>query len=107
MDNSPIFVHREVTLTGLDWMAMGMRFAGLDSFIFPRDYLVPFHNESWTGFYPKVGGATCVGEFHAHGLGEVGNTQTSRWSLAYKPGHVALHRVICFCFGQVTVQGIS
>ena len=42
----PIFIRREISLTGHDWLAMGMEFTKLDSFIFPRDYLVPAHNAS-------------------------------------------------------------
>ena len=50
----PIFIRREISLTGHDWLATGMEFTKLDSFIFPRDYLVPAHNDAWDGFYPKL-----------------------------------------------------
>ena len=26
----------------------------MESFVFPRDYLVPAHNDAWDGFYPKL-----------------------------------------------------
>ena len=50
----PIFVRRETTLTGHDWIAAGFEFTKLESFVFPRDYLVPAHNDAWDGFYPKL-----------------------------------------------------
>ena len=49
-----IFIHREVTLSGIDWMQIGMSFTTDESFIYPRDYLVPQHNDNWTAFYPKL-----------------------------------------------------
>ena len=92
----PIFVHREVTLTGLDWMAMGMRFAGLDSFIYPRDYLVPFHNESWNGFYPKLVEPPALANFMRMVLGKLGTPkhQDGAWrtnqAMLLAPGDLLL-----------------
>ena len=50
----PIFVRRETSLTGHDWLATGFEFTRMDSFLFPRDYLVPAHNDAWDGFFPKL-----------------------------------------------------
>ena len=50
----PIFVNRAVSLTGLDSIQSGMQMASDETFIYPRDYLVPAHNDSWDGFYPKL-----------------------------------------------------
>ena len=50
----PIFACREITLMGHDWIAAGLEFTKLESFVFPRDYLVPAHNDARDGFYPKL-----------------------------------------------------
>eukprot|EP00435_Cladocopium_sp_Y103_P067033 s408_g29.t1 len=67
-----IFVHRSVSLTGLDWIGAGKDITLMDSFIYPRDYLVPFHSDSWGGFYPKLVEPPALANFFRIVLGKLG-----------------------------------
>ena len=69
----PIFVHWEVSLTGHDWLATGMDFIRLESFLFPRDYLVPAHNDAWDGFYPKLVEPPALANLMHKVLGKLGS----------------------------------
>ena len=68
----PIFIHRSITLTGLDWLQTGLEFTALDSFIFPRDYLVPDHNDAYDGFYPKILEPPALANLMRRVLGKLG-----------------------------------
>ena len=48
------FVRRDITITGTDWIAIGVQLLQSDSLIFPRDYLIPAPHVSWTACRKKI-----------------------------------------------------
>lgn len=68
----PVFIQREISLTGHDWLSTGFGFTQMDSFIYPRDYLVPYHNEHWTAFFPKLVEPPSLANFMRIVLGRLG-----------------------------------
>ena len=48
------FVHRDITITGEDWMVYGVLTLQREDMKFPRDYLAPAPAKNWIGFIPKV-----------------------------------------------------
>ena len=48
------FIERNVGFTGHDWLEEGANLMKHDSAIFPRDYLIPGPNKSWSGFSKKL-----------------------------------------------------
>ena len=48
------FVCREVSITGEDWMVVGMLSMQRDDMKYPRDYLTPGPSKDFSGFIPKI-----------------------------------------------------
>lgn len=48
-----VFVKREVSLTGYDWLGTGLALTEVDSFKFKRDYLAPAPNVAFGGSFPN------------------------------------------------------
>ena len=48
------FIHRDITITGEDWMVFGILTMQREDMKFPRDYLAPAPRRDWSGFIPKV-----------------------------------------------------
>ena len=49
-----VFVKRDVSLSGYDWLGTGLELTNTASFQYKRDYLVPAPNASFDGFVPKI-----------------------------------------------------
>lgn len=49
-----VFVKRSVSLTGINWIELGVNLLASDDLCFPRDYLVPAPNQTWMGFRNKL-----------------------------------------------------
>ena len=48
------FVRRDITITGTDWIAIGVELLQSDSLVFPRDYSIPAPHISWTACRKKI-----------------------------------------------------
>ena len=49
-----VFVRRDATLSGYDWLGTGLELTSHESFQYKRDYLVPAPNAAFDGFVPKI-----------------------------------------------------
>ena len=49
-----VFVRRDISLSGYDWLGTGLELTNINSFQYKRDYLVPAPNTSFDGFVPKI-----------------------------------------------------
>ena len=91
-----VFVRRDVTLSGYDWLGTGLELTSHESFQYKRDYLVPAPNAAFDGFVPKIVEPPSLSNSIRIVLGRLGTPrfQDGHWranmSMLLAPGDVLL-----------------
>ena len=90
------FIERSVGFTGNDWLEEGFNLMRHETSIFPRDYLIPGPNKSWTGFSRKLVQPPQMANFFRMVLQSLGTPKWEdshwriNWMMERVPGDMSL-----------------